>query len=550
MTPTSPPTPSSASLLVLPTLVFGQPPSEIDTCSSALVIPWFWDPNGALPPKGITLSITNINVTQDGPLADITPIIPPQIIPSVTSGAVIETGTVSAAPGSSTPVQGIIEFLASAVDPSTQDSITWSQANLPQAWYVFLATATDAGDTLKGVGGIWTSWSETSDLFFVRNGSDTSCIGVPTSSGETSSGTAPAGTATGFSPNSIGSISVSKHVNRGAIAGGVIGVFAALAAVLSVYLCHRRGRHNSAARDVDGSPELSICKWDALGSVDPTNGGQSAEQSRSNDVDPVTVFNTVANSSPQKPSGFDLARSKDSPPSAFITKFKPSKRRGRRGRVNPTGTADSAAGMSSSLSSSSSVGHINLYANPSRMNTGETTGDFGSQGVPLPDLSLTSAPAQEEYPWHPPYPQSLPNSAGPLHSAAPVIGVIPIAYEPLPPFVCSPFVMPQPPDSTSRHSSRSYARTSATNTSSSARYFATFGAPDSVNFADFQANRTRAQLQNNSPTSSYPTHHSVDSPRAYFLYYSRASSPDAVVYRDALDDMSLGPDQSEPASES
>ncbi|KAJ3877208.1 hypothetical protein F5051DRAFT_409151 [Lentinula edodes] len=580
-------TSSSASATASPYLAFDLSSTELDTCSPFNII-WSWGIGANPPVKLITLSVTNINVTQQLPPASSSSsslsassqitntftdldsstdtVARRQIIPSVASGSVLATGTVSAAPGSSTQLAGLIESLSTALDPSVQSSFTWDQVNLPQGWYEFLATATDAGDVLGGVGGIWTTWNASSEPIFIRNSSDVSCLATITTSTSSSSSGAT-NTAGQSSPSAGGSLSTTSHVNSGAIAGGVIGGLAALVVIIGACLAYLRGRrYRNGLNDAgDGtSPRPNFGKWGALGSFDSANGSRSAPKSTvkaegTDDFDPVTVLNTAANTRPQKSGGFSLgdiglaaiglAKPQDSPPSAFTTKSK-RVRRTRQAKDSSGTTESTGAIMSSSFSSSfsppssSAHGSYDPYADfprgYSNTSTRQAEEDFAyspseQTGMPMRNLSPSSSPTEEDYSKY----QSYVPSTDSLDSGAPGVGTIPIGYEP------SPFVTPPPSEPASRHNSRSYSRSSLA-PSGNTQAFSALGISDSSTSDGFRPNRARSQSQNVSPTSTRPMRGPdvPESPKHEFVSSAqnkRASSPDAFVY-------TLNPEQTQSSS--
>jgi hypothetical protein len=534
---------SAASPTGTPTLLFvplDTQSQDVDTCSSDFSIQWVWESGGNFTPL-FTLSVTNINVTQKDPPSTLSESSPDQIvnplsdvrraiIPSVASGSVISTGTVSAPPGSATTIPGLIESLTTSLDPSAQDIFTWN-VNLPQGWYNILATATDAGDDVKGAGGIWASFNAASESFFIRNGSDTSClaaIGSATTASSTSPGstTIPGATDTA-SASGVGSLSSPSHVNRGAIAGGVVGGLAVIVAILGACLWFRQGRRRSTiSADDAGAPRSNFGKWGALGSFDSANGTRSAPKSNTaaDQLDPVTVLNTSANSRTSKSGGFGLgdmglaalglAKSQDKGPSAHTPQSKRN-RRPRQSKNSSFGTIDSTGAIlasSSSSPTSSAHGHYDPYANYGVFNNAELAYSPHEKGVPMHNLSPTFTPAEEEYHQSKPY---VPSSDS-LDSDAPGVGVIPIAYE------GSPFVTPPPSEPASRHNSTSYSRTSLG------------GAAQVLSDSSSAPGRTQSKSNSSSPTSSRPmgVPDVPETPRNDSLIsnQNRASSPDAIVY--------------------
>ncbi|KAJ3837826.1 hypothetical protein F5878DRAFT_621322 [Lentinula raphanica] len=552
-------TTSSSSATASPTLTFYSISSQLNTCSS-FTVSWLWGIDGIPLPKNMTLSVTNINVTQQDPPTSsssqilntftdtsVVTLARRQIIPSVASGSVIATGTVSASSGSSTPLPGLLESLSTTLDPSSQTTFTWDKVNLPQGWYEFLATATDAGDVAGGVGGIFTTWNATSDPFFIWNSSDVSCLAVITSPSTSSGSSGATNTAGQSSPSAGGSLSTSSSVNGGAIAGGVIGGIAAVVILIGAYLSYRARSRKNVLDGNGRSSRPNFGKWGALGSFDSSNGNgprsatkSGAKTEGADKFDPVTVLNTAANSRPQKSGGFSLgdmglaalglAKSQNSPPSAYSTQSK----RDRRSRhaKQSSGTVESAAGMMSSSfsssmfspSSSSANDHFDPYAEGRIVRT--TDEEFGysahdHRAVPMRNLSPTSSPTEEGYPKYHSY---MPSSES-LDSGAPGVGTIPIGYE------ASPFVTPPPSEPASRHNSRSYSRTSLTSSNAQALAFSALGMSNSPTSEGFRQNRARSQSQNASPTSVHPRRgpDSPESPRTEFSS-KRASSPDAFVY--------------------
>ncbi|KIK62374.1 hypothetical protein GYMLUDRAFT_242562 [Collybiopsis luxurians FD-317 M1] len=549
-------TTSSTAPTGIPIFQFSSLPSyDIDTCSTDFIIQWFWVSNGQVPAKGMTLSVTNINVTQETSPAVTSSspshiIVPPlsdarrQFIPSGAPGSVLSSGTVSAAPGSATPLAGLIESLATDVDPTSQ-TFTWNVVNLPQAWYQILATATDGGDDAGGVGGIWTTFNATSSPFFIRNGTDTSCLSPVVTS--TSTAIATTSTVGPSSPSSVSSLSSTSHVNRGAIAGGVVGGIAAIAALLGICLFLRQGRRRKGANgfddtDAGSSSKPNIGKWGALGSFDSSNGPRPGSKSKDVDFDPVTMLNTSANSRPQKSGGFGLgdmglaalglAKSQENPPSTH------SKRNRRQTKHNSSESA--GAMMASSFSSSSFSPSSSAHGHFDPFRAEESPYE---KGVPMRDLSPTSSPVKEENPHYRPYISSIDT----LDSGTPGVEAIPIGYE------ISPFVTPPPSEPASRHNSRSYSKTSLPNANSPTQTFAAFGAGESSSSTNVQSNRARSKSQNSSPTSTRPPMRAPDVPESprnepmIMSHQKRASSPDAIVYtltgsnRDQVQAGSKGP---------
>nr|GAT48844.1 predicted protein [Mycena chlorophos] len=169
----------------------------------------------------------------------------------------------------------------SATIQASSQAYSWTAVNVAEGWYTLVANLASSGATVQ------------SNAFFVSEGTDTSCLaehpgssasspartsgsgvtgvatgatnGGPTATTSGSSlkptGTPANGTFTGSFPAGpshgtpfVGSALSSSKVNRGAIAGGVVGglVFLAALTVLALYIGRARNRRNSGARRWSG----------------------------------------------------------------------------------------------------------------------------------------------------------------------------------------------------------------------------------------------------------------------------------------------------------
>ncbi|KAK7439829.1 hypothetical protein VKT23_017400 [Stygiomarasmius scandens] len=311
-----------------PILFFTTSNTQFTTCDSVDIT---WEFSG--PGESITLTVTNINVTQQDPPTS-----------SVFSGGVFNTFTdrggdddndsdeqehenenedngglgrrgvngiptgvsttsISSSPNPDGPPY-LLSTLSTSVSPSAE-LFNWQQVYVPQGWYRIIATATNP-QTQE-----YENFVANSASFFVSNGTDTSCLitsGGSTGSGSGSSTTpgsgAGAGSQTQTSAGDGGSTDVSSPVgssssssNSGAIAGGVIGglAFLALAAIGFIFLRRRaasgrmRGAvsskgdgdapNNNATRGIGGI--LSLGKWGKLGSFEGGSGSGTRNRSLS-----------------------------------------------------------------------------------------------------------------------------------------------------------------------------------------------------------------------------------------------------------------------------
>ncbi|KAJ7870822.1 hypothetical protein B0H14DRAFT_3132051 [Mycena olivaceomarginata] len=132
------------------------------------------------------------------------------------------------------------QITANPVDPLVR-VFTWHSVNVSAGWYELIATLD------------LPNFSNISNVFFVKNGTNVSCI-TPTRT--SSSSFTPTDHTSSYSATSTASVSPStgvpavtpgpsKHkVNRGVIVGGAVGGVAALCAAITAYLCLMRLRQH------------------------------------------------------------------------------------------------------------------------------------------------------------------------------------------------------------------------------------------------------------------------------------------------------------------
>ncbi|KAH9959471.1 hypothetical protein BC827DRAFT_506652 [Russula dissimulans] len=213
-TSTSAPAGTSASFVF-------EPIPEMFTCGLANVQ---WTYVG--PSAPLTFNISNVNVAQQAPLSSssVSSSSSTASPSSSTTVAILDTTKrqFNGYDGSYLPSINVIPTDAAGLDP-TGGNWTWGGVNVPQGWYEMLAY-------VQGV--LHTS----SNSFFVANGTNTNCI--TQFAARSPSNQVPTSTA---SPSAIVATS-SGHSHAGAIAGGVIGGVAFLAAVIIafLYMCVRR----------------------------------------------------------------------------------------------------------------------------------------------------------------------------------------------------------------------------------------------------------------------------------------------------------------------
>ncbi|KAJ7034204.1 hypothetical protein C8F04DRAFT_1350071 [Mycena alexandri] len=220
--------------------------STMTTCEPALVA-WIYTPLSGQDVPDLTLSITNVGVTQGS---------------SPVSSTVSVSFTMNSRRSSFSRRDTITETLTPTPITPSVEVFQWPSVNVTAGWYAMLAAIGNA--------------VVPSLPFFVVNGSDISCTLPPISTtssspGFTASGGSGTPTASGGQPTSSGSTgtlpvsgSGSSKVNNGAIAGGVIGGLAVIAAAIAAYF-YRRNASMATAPDAANNRSR---RWDDLGSTD------------------------------------------------------------------------------------------------------------------------------------------------------------------------------------------------------------------------------------------------------------------------------------------
>ncbi|KAK0482418.1 hypothetical protein IW261DRAFT_1467705 [Armillaria novae-zelandiae] len=254
-------TASSASPSSTPFLVFVST-SSLTTCTAGSVL---WVYRG--PQSPLTLTVTNINVTQSGSSSVTTSsssTVSRSPITDLAARAVPTYLTVSTGDDNSNTSGGdIVKIITTSADPA-DDLFTWDKVNVPQGWYTIWASMDAYPDFNQ----------TTSSAFFISNGSDVSCLLGSGGSSSSSSSIAMSSSTTSLSPTAI--VGAVSSVNKGAIAGGVVGGVALLAAVLAAllyFLCASQRRRRTSTHDhPDGG---NVGRWGTLGSFDSTHSSKS-----------------------------------------------------------------------------------------------------------------------------------------------------------------------------------------------------------------------------------------------------------------------------------
>ncbi|KAJ7669402.1 hypothetical protein DFH06DRAFT_1180841 [Mycena polygramma] len=238
------------------------------TCQPSLIT-WLYSSASDINFKDLALTITNVDVPQLS-------------APSTTAIGTFSTPTLQRRDGDLT------QTIASGVDP-TLGTFTWSNVDVSQGWYTMVATMASVNFQLQ------------SSAFYVQNGPDVSCISTSSpssSSAPTSSSPADPTSSPPSSPTSSGDGSSSSgvtlpvtsgasKVNRGAIAGGVIGGLAVIAAAIAAYFYLRYASASSSAP----AGKRATRKWAGLGSTDsknyPGTSSNNRHHSQSDSVGPM-----------------------------------------------------------------------------------------------------------------------------------------------------------------------------------------------------------------------------------------------------------------------
>ncbi|KAF9003334.1 hypothetical protein BDQ17DRAFT_1326165 [Cyathus striatus] len=248
--PTSPSSTSSSPATTSPIISFDDV-SELTACSSG-IISWFY----AGPSASMRLFVSNVSVAQGNPPASST---------SLASNTFTNGGIVAAVPtGAVVPDgDGITFTLSTSIDPSSE-SFTWSSVNVSQGWYTLYALIPSY------------AYIQQSPVFFVQQGSDTSCISGTSTSGPTSTGVSSISsshlsTSSSLAASSssvaapVGGASSTSSPKVGVIVGVVVGGTALLVAVVLAYFCLQRKGKGLAFRKGGSAGSRG---WGGLGSVD------------------------------------------------------------------------------------------------------------------------------------------------------------------------------------------------------------------------------------------------------------------------------------------
>ncbi|KAJ7222065.1 hypothetical protein B0H12DRAFT_300290 [Mycena haematopus] len=243
--------------IATPTFAFNQVP-DMTTCG-VQVISWTYTPVTLPDAFELTLAITNENVAQ-----------PPA--PSSTSTGVFNPPgggrrTTNRRDGS------ITQQIVAGIAPELL-LYTWNPVNVTAGWYRLFATLP-----------LLVDYSQDSNAFFVSGNNDSCITSLSSSSSSTATNPTSSGspTSTGGASTTSGTIPVlaasSSKVNRGAIAGAVIGGLAVVAAAIAAYF-YLRYASASTASGGSSPGNRAPRKWAGLGSTDSkAKGYPSASRS-------------------------------------------------------------------------------------------------------------------------------------------------------------------------------------------------------------------------------------------------------------------------------
>ncbi|TRM60354.1 hypothetical protein BD626DRAFT_505070 [Schizophyllum amplum] len=235
---------STTSTTLSPTFIFSAV-DDMNSCEPA-TIDWIY----AGPDADVRLEISSIDVTQSSAPASTTmrQTTSRSLHLTITDGTVTQpqrrqaTGIITSQAASATGAGGLTSLISTSI-PSSDRTYRWSSVSVPQGWYRLNASIPSRNYVAR-----------TSANFFVRNGTDTSCL---VGSGASNSATSPqSNSATSPTSSSsstavaIGAISSNNSVDAGTIAGAVIGAVAGLAllAGVLVWFLRRRKRPRNAPK--------------------------------------------------------------------------------------------------------------------------------------------------------------------------------------------------------------------------------------------------------------------------------------------------------------
>ncbi|KAJ7096064.1 hypothetical protein C8R44DRAFT_748924 [Mycena epipterygia] len=241
-----------ASLATVPPVFTFNEISNMTTCTPA-TITWRYESFSDDLSSDLTLSITNVGVVQaPAPSSTITG----------SFSSVINAGAIGRAVYISR--RDLTQSITGGTIFPTVETYTWLSVNVTAGWYVLTATIVPSDSATE------------STSFYVTNGSDTSCLATtsssvtasnPTSSGSATSSAPPLSTSGVTLPVNVGS----SKVNRGAIAGGVIGGLAVLAAAIAAYFYLRYASASTGSR-ASPAKRSTPRRWNGLSSTDSKTG--------------------------------------------------------------------------------------------------------------------------------------------------------------------------------------------------------------------------------------------------------------------------------------
>ncbi|KAJ8074193.1 hypothetical protein PM082_012485 [Marasmius tenuissimus] len=188
---------------------------ELVTCQSSELN---WIHGG--PDVRMVLGITNSGVTQD---------------PAPSSGT--HSNSTLSRRADPLPSGVVTQILAKDID-GAQENYRWDRVSVPQGWYILVAVQAGT-DTFIG---------HSAASFFVRNGTNTSCVGGPPAS-------LSSPTSSSAGPQLTPSQTPSKRSSIPVIIGGVVGVFGGIVLIMLI-LNLRRRRKTAEKREIapDSAP--------------------------------------------------------------------------------------------------------------------------------------------------------------------------------------------------------------------------------------------------------------------------------------------------------
>lgn len=224
-------------------LLFFNSIQQLTACASGSLSWIYVGPADAV----MTLQITNNGVTQESSTFSSLQ----RTLTDAATGRAVPTG---ASPSSTTVT------LSTSITPSNSNSFNWTQVTLPQGAYIAISSFPAF------------QYNARSLPFVIQESTDTTCFSTSTSSMPPSTASS-----TSSSPSATVLVSTPSSMNKGAIAGGVVGGAVFLLCVLALFLFFRykRSTHIPSSSYTGGGGAIFGMRrkgWGGLSSYDSSKG--------------------------------------------------------------------------------------------------------------------------------------------------------------------------------------------------------------------------------------------------------------------------------------